>query len=186
MLLPSTKWSYVLWSVLAHTFLPVARGSSLHSGSNNLSAEPLPRVSCKSRVEGPLPTIVDCVPMLYHMSMGPGSFMPRVYRLGDNREWGGYSGLGYCRVQIYGGQTTITYSDDDLLEIALWMVGKCYVPGNIDHVSEIVAALSSGQGWVLKFDMRLITTTESQATKDRKPQQLHGDPVVDSNATSVQ
>ena len=185
MLLPSTKWSYFLWSVPALIFLPVVRGSSLNSGSNNLS-EPLPRVSCKSRVEGPLPTIVDCVPMLYHMSMGPGSFMPRVYRLGDNREWGGYSGIGYCRIQIYGGQTTVTYSDDDLLEIALWMIGKCYVPGNIDHVSEVVATLSSGHAWVLKFNMRLTTTTELQAIKDRKSQQSHGDPVVNGNATNIE
>ena len=165
-------------------FLPIAEGSS-SSASKNLS-QPNPRVSCRSTVTGPLPTIVDCVPTLYHMSMGPGSFMPRLYRLGESREWDGYSGIGYCRIRIYGGQTTVSYSDDDLLEIALWMIGKCYVPGNSDRISEVLATLSSGHKWVLEFDMRLMTSTELQATEGRIPQQMQSDLSVNRTGTSIQ
>ncbi|CAL8578733.1 hypothetical protein XPA_004506 [Xanthoria parietina] len=110
---------------------PSASTSSIPSLSNS-SDERLSipvRVFCRSPVPGPIPSIVDCVPSITQMALGPGAFLPQTYRRGSERHWDGYSGQGYCKIAMSGGTSTVAYSDDELLEYVLWMVGRCFPPG---------------------------------------------------------
>ena len=95
--------------------------------------------------------------------MNPGAFMPRTYRWGNERHWDGYSGQGYCKIALYGGLGTVTYSDDELLEHVLWMVGRCFPPGNDEHVSEAMTVLGHDGTWRLQFNIQMGTKPELQA-----------------------
>ncbi|KAI4231294.1 MAG: hypothetical protein L6R40_007779 [Gallowayella cf. fulva] len=113
------------------------------------------RVYCRSRESGPLPSIVDCIPTIYHMSMGPGAFMPRTYNRGGSRTWDGSSGMAHCEVAIFGGTTTELFSDDDLLEYVIWMMGRCFPPGNEGRISEVMALIGAHNTWRLQINMKL-------------------------------
>ena len=169
MLLPFTWFFFVLSS--DGLFSEAARiGSSTYSSNTALEKPPLPRVYCRSRIAGPLPPIVDCVPTLYHMSMSPGAFLPHKYSRGDTQEWDGTSGIGYCKVSLYGGQNLEYFSNDDLLELVLFMIGKCYPPGNGDRVSEALTVIGVQGNWRLQFSMRMATNSELQAAGNRSSQ----------------
>lgn len=105
------------------------------------------------------------------MSMGPGAFLPQKYSKGDKREWDGTSGAGYCEISLSGGGETPEYfSDDDLLEVVLWMIGRCYSPGNPDRVSEAMMITGSNMDWRLQFNMRMATDLEIQSARNRSSQ----------------
>ena len=108
--------------------------------------------------------------------------MPRTYHPGNERHWEGFSGQGYCKIALYGGLSTITYSDDELLEHVLWAVGQCFPPGNEKRVSEALIGLGHDGTWRLQFNVRMGTEAELQVSVRKRSQRSfigHGDNGID-------
>lgn len=74
-----------------------------------------------------------------------------------------------------GGTSTVAYSDDELLEYVLWMVGRCFPPGNGKQVSEALASLGHDGSWRLQFTIRMATEAELQTGRNRSSMLSRGD-----------
>ncbi|KAL8752904.1 MAG: hypothetical protein Q9199_005422 [Rusavskia elegans] len=173
-MVPPLFWVLVVLFTICNPSAFTSSIPSLSKSSNNSLSIPL-RVFCKSKEAGPIPSIVDCVPSITQMSMGPGAFLPQTYRRGSERHWDGYSGQGYCKIAISGGASTVAYSDDELLEHVLWMVGRCFPPGNEKQISEALALLGHDGTWRLQFNIRMGTEAELQAGRNRSSPLSPGD-----------
>lgn len=69
----------------------------------------------------------------------------------------------------------MAYSDDELLEHVLWMVGRCFPPGNEKQISEALALLGHDGTWRLQFNIRMGTEAELQADRNRSSPLPRGD-----------
>lgn len=133
-----------------------------NSTSSNHRLTALPRVYCRSKISGPLPSVVDCLPTLYHISTEPGPSLPQTYFPGQHREWDGVSGVAFCRVIIFDGLTVAHISIDEVIEYLIWILGRCILPGNVERISQIATTFGRHRDWRLQFEMRLATLTELQ------------------------
>ncbi|KAI4217762.1 MAG: hypothetical protein LQ349_009040 [Xanthoria aureola] len=167
-------WALMVLFTIGKPFAFTSSIPSLSNTSNERLSIPV-RVFCRSPVPGPIPSIVDCVPSITQMALGPGAFLPQTYRRGSERHWDGYSGQGYCKIAMSGGAGTVAYSDDELLEYVLWMVGRCFPPGNGKQVSEALALLGHDGSWRLQFTIRMATEAELQMGRNRSSILSRGD-----------
>ena len=136
-----------------------------NSTSVNQGLTTLPRVYCKSKISGPLPSVADCLPTLYHISTERRPTLPHIYIPGQPREWDGVFGHAFCRIFIFDGVSVAFISNNEVLERMIWVLGKCFSPGNIDRISEITTTIGSRGDWRLRFEIRLATRTEIQRSR---------------------
>ena len=158
----------MLQNIILAIIILVGRGLALEAamvGKNSTSLNDhgltdLPRVYCKSKIAGPLPSVVDCLPTLYHISTEPGPSLPQAYIPGQHREWDGVGGDAFCRVIIFDGLTVAYISTDEVLEYLIWILGRCILPDNTNRISMITTTFVNHRDWRLQFEMRLATLTE--------------------------
>ncbi len=80
--------------------------------------------------------------------------------------------------------TVEAFSDDDLLENVLWMIGRCFEPGNERHKNEAMALLGTGHTWRLQLNLYMATPEQLQAGRNRSFLSLGGNQSDNEDTTA--